>query len=481
MKTNNTQGGPVSTQGGYTLVLALVFMLIFGILTTSLAGVVIFQKRVQFRIETEEKAIQIAEAGLDYYKWFLAHFPDDLQDGTGGPGPYVHDYVDPEATTTGQFSLEVTGETQCGIVHAIEINSTGWSNNDPSLTKEVFGKYARPSVAEYAYILNSNVWAGNDRDITGPYHSNGGVRMDGTNNSLVTSGVTNWLCTSSFGCSPNSTEDGVFGAGPNFALWGFPAPAIDFVGLTVDLVNMRNLAQEQAIYFGELAGDPDEVGYRFDFLADGTVDVYQVTDTDWVWGYHSFSAAWERDYDIIATEVFLQNTTTPANCGLIVAEAKVWVSGIITDKVTLASANVTTPGVDTDLIPTGNITYSAYDGSVGLTAIGEDSVFIPINAPDDMTLNGIFIAQNGNFGRNYYTTTYLPGAWDPFALRNNLTINGTIVSNGRVGTRWTCGGSYCSGYNTRVNTYDRNLATDPPPLTPYVSDDFRFIEWLEVD
>ncbi len=473
-------------KGGYMIFLAFFFIAIFGGLTAFLASSVLVQKSEQDSRESRELALQIAEAGLDYYKWRLAHFPDDLQDGTGGPGPYVHDYSDPEGGVIGQFSLDISGESQCGVVHAVEIVSTGIDASNPGTSKQrtVYGKYARPSVAEYAYILNSNVWAGSDRNITGPYHSNGGIRMDGTNNSLVTSGQTDWLCTSSFGCSPNQTVDGVYGTGPNSTLWSFPAPPIDFVGLTIDLINIKALAQSDGLYFGVVAGDTDEVGYRFDFQGDGSVNVYHVTDTDWVWGYHSSSGDWERDYDIIDTEVFLGNFVIPADCGLIFAEGKVWIEGVISGKVTIASANVITPGVETDLILHDNITYTTYDGTDGLTAIGERSVYVPLLSPNNMEVNGIFIAQNGNFGRNYYTTSGsrdVPSMYNSYVQQDNLTINGSIVSNGRVGTRWTCGGTYCSGYASRVNTYDRDLATSPPPLTPYVSDDFRFIEWLEVE
>ena len=471
-------------KGGYTIILVLVYLGIFLVITGSLVGYVIVQKRAQYAKEDGNTALQIAEAGLDYYKWFLAHFPDDLQDGTGTGGPYVHDYDDPEGGTIGQFSLDVAGDSQCNIVHAIEITSTGWSNDNPNIKRSVFGKYARPSVAEYAYILNSNVWAGADRDITGPYHSNGGIRMDGTNNSTVTSGQTSWLCTSSFGCSPDSTEDGVFGAGPNSALWDFPATPIDFVGLTVDLVAMKDIANSDGLYFNPFGGNPERVGYHFIFLGDGTFDVYRVLNTDWVWAYHSSDQAWHQDYEVITNENFMGNYAIPPDCGLIFASAKLWIEGVISNKVTVVAANVQNPGIDLDMILSGDITYTAYDGSVGLTAIAEDSVSVPLLSPDDMTLNGIFIAQLGNFGRNYYTTSGshdVPSGYNSYVLRNSLTINGSIVSNGRVGTKWSCGGAYCSGYNTRVNTYDRNLATDPPPLTPYVSNDFRFIEWLQVE
>ena len=122
----------------------------------------------------------------------------------------------------------------CGFYSAIDITSTGWTHKEPSLKRVVKVKYARPSVAEYAYILNDNVWAGADREIKGKYHSNGGIRMDGENDSLVTSAKTTWQCTSSFGCSsPYEVKPGVFGDGEGGerGLWEFPVQSIDFAQL----------------------------------------------------------------------------------------------------------------------------------------------------------------------------------------------------------------------------------------------------------
>ena len=212
--------------------------------------------------------------------------------------------------------------------------------------------------------------------------------------------------------------------------------------------------------------------------------MYRVLNTDWVYAYHSSDSSWHQDYEVITNENYMGNYAIPPDCGLIFASSKIWLEGEISNKVTVVAANVSNPGIDLDMILSDNITYSAYDGSVGLTAIAEDSINVPLLSPDDMVLNGIFIAQLGNFGRNHYTTSGshdVPSSYDSYVKRDTLTINGSIVSNGRVGTKWSCGGTYCSGYDTRVNTYDRNLAVDPPPLTPYVSDDFRFIEWLEVE
>ena len=98
-----------------------------------------------------------------------------------------------------------------------------------------------------------------------------------------------------------------------------------------------------------------------------------------------------------------------------------------------------------------------------------------------MILNGIFAAQLGHFGRNNYAYSNFPSSWDSYNKRNSLTINGTIVSNGREGTKWTSNGTYISGFNVRTNTYDRDLVSDPPPLTPAVSTTYEFIEWREIN
>jgi hypothetical protein len=72
-----------------------------------------------------EDAIQLAESGIDYYRWHLAHAQNDFQDGTGVAGPYVHQVHNKDGNITGQFSLEITppitGSTR------VRIESTGIS------------------------------------------------------------------------------------------------------------------------------------------------------------------------------------------------------------------------------------------------------------------------------------------------------------------------------------------------------------------
>jgi len=467
---------------GYITISVIVFASVFGMLMAGLTSFIFTQSRVQTVKENREQAIQIAEAGLDYYKWYLAHFPDDLQNGTGVPGPYEIAYNDPEGGEIGKFSLDIQGNEVCGITTSVDIESTGFTNEKPQFERVVSGKYSRPSVAEFSYIIDSNVWAGADREIFGPYHSNGGIRMDGTNHSTVSSAVEDWVCTSSFGCSPPQTKDGIFGSGPGFNLWKFPVTPVDFVGITVDLNNMKDVADKFGILLHSIGGESQRKGYHLVLNGDDTMDIYQVTKTSYSWSIHidDINGGWKKDYQTIDKEKFLETKTIPSGCRLIYVQDKLWIDGVVNGKLTIAAAKIQSPNFDSDIILNGNITYTTPDGSDGLTLIAENSVLIPLIVPDDMVINGVFIAQKGYFGRNLYPCWY-----SPYDQRSSLTTNGTIVSSERVGTKWgyftdSCGSNW-SGFNERNNSYDRKLATDPPPLTPNFSNEFQFIEWREVE
>lgn len=468
---------------GFFLVLVLVLGAVFFAITSAFVGYIVTQSQVVTQRTLLDQSAEIAEAGLNYYKWYLAHYPNDVTNGTGLPGPYVHTYYDPEDGAVGEFSLDIASTTYCGDVASIEVSSTGYTYADPGLTRTITARYSQPTVADYAFIINANVWAGSDRTIVGPYHSNQGIRMDGTNQSTVTSGLTDWSCTSSFGCSPTQTVDGVFTttANANPALFAFPSAPINFANLTIDLANMKDRAQNN---FGTYIPYSGNYGYRVTFNGDGTLTATPVTNTYEYWGYSS-ADGWVRERNIIAaTGVGVDYTINP-NCPLIYVEDKVWLEGVVDQRVSLAADGTTISGDDPSIVLQGNITYIDSDED-GLLAIAEDDVLLGIDVPDDMTINGIFVAQNGRYGRNYYTYGYLPNPsgpldFSPYYERNSLTTNGTIVSNGRVGTQWTSGGTFVSGFHNRYNSYDRNLVDNPPPLVPNTSDVYEFTEWREED
>ena len=448
---------------------------------SALSGRVLVEQDAERARMYKAQARSIAEAGLEYYKWFLAHNPDDTQHGTGGAGPYVLSYEDSESDVVGMQSLSINGNTQCGIVTSIDIASTGWSVEDPTIRATVTGRYARPSVAEFAYIVNDSVYVGDDREISGAYHANGGIRFDGTSNSQVTSALESWTCTSSFGCSPSATVDGVFGSGEDQNLWEFPVPQFDFTGIAQDFNSLRSLAIADGIHYSGYAGHSIEGrGYKLVFQPDRSVDVYRVRRSDSYPGIHESGGSYEDDYYVPRSGSrntrFAGNYAIPEDCGLIYIEDRVWVSGVVSGKVTLVAADTTHSGYEPKIIIEDDLTYTTTNGDDGITLLAEGDIHISPLSPDNLDLYGIFIAQEGNFGRNYYTCEYV----DPEDIRDTLSILGSIISNGRVGTRWgSSTGCYGSGYQNRINNYDRNLATDPPAFTPVASPDYQFVEWRE--
>lgn len=474
---------------GYLMLLAIVFGAVFVTVLGALTGYVLTENRLQSNATATSRATAIAEAGLEYYRWFLAHYPNDLQNGTGLPGPYTIPYNDPEGGQTGTIELAISGNASCGAITSIDIRSTGRPTENMSVSRTLTARYARPTVARFSYVLNDSVWAGEDRIINGPYHSNGGIRMDGTANAPVTSSLATWLCTSSFGCSSNQTKAGVWGGGPNSTLWSYPVPQVDFDAIAADFTTLKTKANASGRYLARVSsGSKTNAsywnGYHLIFNGNNTVTVRRVTSTTELYSTAiNASEDSESDRTLIAAETFHSTITLPTDCTLIFVEDNVWIEGTVDRKVTVVAANVVSTGVEPNVMLPGNLTYAVTDGSDGLTVIAENNILITPNSPNTMTLNGIFVAQGGAFGRNYYwrangdnrcNTNYEP--------RGTLTILGTTVSNIRTGTRWngvSCGGDNQAGYQSRIDAYDRNLSTDPPPFTPQTSTDYEFVDWRE--
>ncbi len=473
---------PLTPDRGVTTMMVVAFMGVFLLIMGTITSYAFQGAKYGRALYGREQALGIAEAGLEYYRWFLAHNPNDLTNGTGQPGPYTYTVTDPEGGTLGSASLMVSGNSSCGVIQSVDITSRGISNSNVGFPRTLYARYMRPSVATYSYLLNSNVWAGADRNITGRYHSNGGIRMDGTNNSDVSSAASTWSCTSSFGCSSTQTVPGVWGAGSGFALWNYPVSSVNFAGIATSLASLKTFAQTGGgLYFAPSTGAVNNRGYHLLFKSNGTVDVYRVVSTTPARG-SADGSTFVTEYNIIATETLLGNYTIPSSCSLIFVDDRVWVEGVVKNKVTVVAATPSDSGTAPDAIIPNNITYAANDGTSGLTVMSERNVLIALNSPDFMEIHGIFTAQSGYYGRNRYKasgTDAVPSQYSAYAMQTQLTTAGTIVSAGRTGTKWTCGGTFCSGYATRIDSYDQLQATNPPPFTPSASPDYSFVLWRE--
>lgn len=481
---------------GDITILALVFGAIFVLTFSSIIGYITLQLKHSKQKVAWNQALAVAEAGINYYRWHLAHDSNDLQDGEDwccqNPpcsvcGPYEHEYFDPEGDAIGKFSLEISGTQQCGQTSAVVITSTAWVYSHPDTQRSIRIKYARPTVADYAYLINDNVWAGADREIKGPFHSNGGIRMDGENKSLTTSAREEWICAASFGCDSCPGEcviedsqcvcPGVFTtANGNQELFSYPVPPFDFEGITMDLAQIKSLTQSgQGVYLSPSG----EKGYHIVFNHDGEntfMDVYLITRLQSVYAYNQ-EQGWHWEDSVIDSESFMGNYQIPNNCGLVFVEDDIWVEGEIKGKVTVASADLINSNHETNVWLENNIEYNNRDGTDGLVLVAQNNNLIGLEVPERMELHGIFIAQNGRFGRNHYSCSWY---W-PECKRDYLEIFGSVVSNGRIGTKWTSGGVWISGFEERENIYDPEQSFSPPVFLPAISEEYQFRAWEEVE
>jgi hypothetical protein len=470
---------------GALLVLVLVFSAIFLTIMSGYIGYVITQSKIVNQRFLLDRSAEIAEAGLNYYKWYLHHNTADVAAALPASGIETHVYSHPEDGNIGEFEITVASTSYCGAISSIEVTSTGYTYEDPSLSRTVSARFVRPTVASHSYILDANVWAGDDREIYGPYHSNQGIRMDGTNYSVVSSGLESWNCIDQ--CNPDQYGvDGVFTTtgNPDQSLFVSGTTPVSFGTFVNDLDDIEDAAENNGGYHR----DPSSYyGYLVQFIGGNQVRVTEVEDT---FNYRDGSGTYERH--IIRTLGSSQTWTVNANCPVMFFDDKVWLEA---EPGRQLDSLISVVSSDT-IILQGDITYADPDED-GLLAIADDDVLVGVDVPDDMELNGIFVAQQGHFGRNYYTSAYLPRScgwqWMPgwvwgcsydysaYYMRNSLRINGTIVSKGSVGTKWSSGGTYVSGFANRFNTYDRNLVDNPPPLVPNTSSNYELADWREQD
>ena len=485
---------------GSIITLVLVFGGIFLVLMGGLFGFILLQQRQSLQRAAWNESLHLAEAGVNYYRWHLRHLPDDLQDGQAwcceSPpcevcGPYEHSYSDGISKVEGKFSLEIEGRVQCGKVATVTITSTGWTDKFPQTKRKVSVSYIRSTVADFAYLLNDNVWAGSDREIKGPYHSNGGIRMDGENNALVTSARSTWVCTDSFGCDvcPISAGCAMVGAdcvcpgvfttaNGDEELFRYPIPPFDFAGITMDLAEIKDLTKNHGE--GVYLPPSGEKGY-YVMLNKETIDVYKITDLGAVYAY-DLEEGWHWEYSVIdVKDAVPQTLSLPSDCGLVFVEDDLWIDGEVEGNLTVVSADLETPIEETNIWITGDITYQNKDGLDGLVLLAQHNNLISLSvAPEPgerLELHGIYIAQTGHFGRNHYDCSMYPID----CIKDYLEVYGSIVSEGRVGTRWSYSwGGIASGFELRENIYDPEQSFNPPPFLPCISDEYGLKEWEEL-
>ena len=471
-------------QSGQMTLYVLVFSAVSIIV---LSGFVIWadaNMRAVFRDTDKAQAFMIAEAGIEYYRWHLAHAQNDFQDGTGSEGPYVHELKDKDGIVIGSFSLDITAPPVGSTV--VTINSTGTVTADSTVSKIIEAKMAIPSFAKYAVVLNSFVRFGEGTEIFGPIHSNGGVRMDGLAHNLVSSSVEKANDPDHSGSdeigvhthvapidpsppAPAPLRPDVFMVGRHY-----PVAPIDFGGISHDLATIKTDAQSDGFYRGPSNDD----GYHIILKTNDTFDLYRVTKIlNPPNGCVSVLGQQDWDTWTIENQTLLGNYPFPEN-GLVFIEDDVWVEGTIdTARLTIAAAKFPENSSNYAHITTNNdVRYTNYDGQDSLSLIAQGNFNAGLASEDDLRVDAALIAQNGRVGRYYYRA---PSGnqlrCGPYHTRQKITLYGMISSRDRYGFAY----SDDTGYVSRIIIYDANLLYGPPPSFPLTADFYTPIFWNE--
>ena len=469
-------------QAGSALAYGLIIMAIVSIILVSMLQYISSQIKFSFSRGEREEAFQIAESGVYFYRWYLAHevsgktasqIKDFWKNGSpyGVASDYEAEFFDPEGGALGKYSIHVQPPDPDSTI--VVVKSTGWTYKEPSIKRVVQARFRRPSWSEYAVMANDVMRFGPGTQIYGKVQSNDGVRFDGVAHNIVSSsmdkyddpdhsgavefgvhthvntppgsGVTDTFRAAEAPPSALTTRTDVFQAGRQF-----PVPTIDFNGVISDLNNMKIAAQTsgQGLYFDNAGG-----GRRLILKSDGSFDMCIVNT------YDSASYAISK-YNKISgggtcnscSGACLKNYPIP-NKGVIFVENNIWVEGSINNaRIAIVAANLIGGTKANIYIGNDNLLYTNFDGKDIIGLIGQQNISVIQNSLDSLTIDAALLAQSGRVGRDYYGGSH----------KNSITVNGSIATNLRYGFAYTDG----TGYNARTLNFDNNLLYFPPPYFP---------------
>ncbi|MEI6238130.1 MAG: pilus assembly PilX N-terminal domain-containing protein [bacterium] len=473
---------------GVAIVTSLIFGTIAVIIITGLVGWFAGLLSSSRALFDRERAFQVAESGIDYYRWHLAHNATDFTDGTTTPGPYVHIFEDKDGNALGEFSLDIsrpaTGSTIVSVV------STGKVYSNPNITRKIKTLLAKPSMAKYSVVGNVPMRFGQGTEVYGPVQINNGVRFDGIAHNIISStvasyddpdhsdglefgvhthvnappdtGVDDTFRPAEAPPSTLQTRTDVFMAGRQF-----PVPAYDFSGLTANMAQLKALAQSAGFYYP--GSSATAKGVHVVLNTNNTFDLYTVDQYYVPADYYCLSNSWS-----IQSQTLVGNYPFPVN-GIMYFDDHVFVDGVVSNgaRITIAAGKLPDDTINRkSIIIDNNLLYTHKDGTEVIALIAQADVNVGLVSSDNLEIDGALVAQNGRVGRPYYDDYFC----SPYGVRNTISLYGMIASNQRYGFAYSDG----TGYTNRNITYDANLLYAPPPSFPLTSDQYITISWEEI-
>ncbi len=514
-------------ENGFTLASVLGFIVLMSIVSMTLMVVIVNNMSVVTRNIASQKAFNLAEAGINYYLWHMAHNANDYKDGKTTPstpdpqlgyGPYSHNYVDSAGIDQGTFVLWIKPKENGSTI--VTVRSIGTSKDGAKRTVEA--QIGAASFASYGLLADVEFWFGADETANGPVFSNQGIHMDGPSTDTVMSANQSYVPRSQYGGNGTS-KDGVWCssaittpvscAARDKSNWLFPRPSIDFNQVISALCVMKktafandnstaafatqsnacNLAPNarSAAYIPRYSSNSfsNRKGYYIQLNSNNTYDLYKVNGEDDT----------QNNYTNALSRTVVQSGISLPSSGVIFVEDNVWVrtNPTFSGRVTIAAGRLGNDPNNADINIVGDIIYGTKNGSDSIGLIAENDVIVAPYAPPSsgaftFEIDAATLAQSGSVT---YPETYKVNSGR--CTRGWVNNNQQFLYYGAVATRqyWTwnytrtgsCGDAaydsasnrYVSGIKQTTTSYDYNLKYAPPPSYP-VTSGYDILNWREV-
>lgn len=516
-------------QSGFILPAIIGIIVAMGIITAAVALSISANVSLGMNNERSQRALNAAEAGVNYYLWHLSHSTGDYKDGQTTPatpdpllgyGPYTHDYLDTNANKVGTFTLWINPQGSGSTI--VKVRSIGTATGS-SAQRIIDAKIGAPSYASYGVVADGPLWFGNTESASGPIHSNQGIRLDGDSSSDATSANATYTPPGSLG-GDGSAHPGVWCSTSvttpvncntrSKVDWRFPVPSIDFNQVAGDLCKMKKAAFAAESSTASLATQANACtqtpttrtpsylpqrsttgsysltkGYLITLNSNSTYDLSQVNaENDTLTPYSS-----ALTLTSVATNIAIPTT------GVIFAEDNVWVRTASTfdGRLTIGVGRLASSSVYANVSIADDIMYHDKDGTDAIGLVAEGSVIMKPYAPPStgnftFEVDAAVIAQTGDvrYPQDYDSNTNkCARGWT--GANQKLNFYGS-VSTRQVWT-WTVqygsscadnvydstSGNYFSGILNNTTQYDYNLQYAPPPYFPITST-YNILEWREV-
>src|SRR3990167_3134470 len=137
-----------SSSRGVTTLLVVGFMGVFMIIVGTVTGYAFQQAKYGRALFAREQALHIAEAGLENFRWLLAHNTSAggtvMTTGVGlGSLPTSYTVTDPEGGTVGTATIAPTPAYQCGRGQWMDLASTGRADTNVAFPPTLLPRYIR--------------------------------------------------------------------------------------------------------------------------------------------------------------------------------------------------------------------------------------------------------------------------------------------------------------------------------------------------